>query len=484
MRSLGIKLRIKLLLISLYLCTGLVSHTSLALENVIDKASVSNIDADGTLSLERAIATAIKSDPWLHGSELRQSSLHAQSRASSTMDDPKVSVGVANLPVDSFDFNQEAMTQFKVGVSQVLPRGDSLAIKRDQLSIEAARQPLLRADRKLKLTTKVSELWLEGFLAQQTIELINQDRALFEQLGDVAKASYSSGLGRTRQQDVISAQLELTQLDDKLVEQQQILETALASLNEYLHVVDSPSTHQIFQTNTPQIKLSNSMPALSFDAAKLFSNQQYERNELDAILAQHPAIQAFDNQYKASHKNVDLAKQGYKPQWGVNASYGHREDSNLGDQRSDFFSVGVSFDLPLFTEDKQDQQVAASIANAEVVKTSKLLQLKKMSANVDREMRNLKRLSDRQTIYQEKLLKQSHEHAEAALTAYTNDDGMFAEVVQARISELNVRISALKIEVDARKALARLNYYFAWQTHSASTVSHYNQKHFAAGASQ
>ena len=62
------------------------------------------------------------------------------------------------------------------------------------------------------------------------------------------------------------------------------------------------------------------------------------------------------------------------------------------------------------------------------------------------------------------LLKQSREHAEAALTAYTNDDGNFAEVVQGRVSELNIRIAALKIDINAGKTLARLNYFFDWQT--------------------
>ena len=76
-----------------------------------------------------------------------------------------------------------------------------------------------------------------------------------------------------------------------------------------------------------------------------------------------------------------------------------------------------------------------------------------MISAVEKELRQLKRLSDRQSIYQEQLLKQTHDQAEASLTAYTNDDGDFAEVVRARIAELNARISALRIDVDALKQL-------------------------------
>ena len=52
------------------------------------------------------------------------------------------------------------------------------------------------------------------------------------------------------------------------------------------------------------------------------------------------------------------------------------------------------------------------------------------------------------------------EQAEASLNAYTNDDGDFAEVVRARIADLNARIDALDIDVDLFKTNIRLNYYF------------------------
>jgi outer membrane protein TolC len=157
-----------------------------------------------------------------------------------------------------------------------------------------------------------------------------------------------------------------------------------------------------------------------------------------------------------------------------------------GDSRADLFSVGVTFDLPLFTENRQDKQVAASIADSEAVKTEKLLLTKQMISAVEKELRQLKRLSDRQSIYQKQLLKQTHDQAEASLTAYTNDDGDFAEVVRARIAELNTRISALRIDVDALKTVARINYFFAHSQsnsnaeHKSMQTSHKTNQHLSS----
>jgi hypothetical protein len=52
-----------------------------------------------------------------------------------------------------------------------------------------------------------------------------------------------------------------------------------------------------------------------------------------------------------------------------------------------------------------------------------------------------------------------NEQAAASLTAYTNDDGDFAEVVRARIAELNAKIDALNIDVDRQKTIIQINYY-------------------------
>ena len=58
------------------------------------------------------------------------------------------------------------------------------------------------------------------------------------------------------------------------------------------------------------------------------------------------------------------------------------------------------------------------------------------------------------------------DQAEASLSAYTHDDGDFAEVVRARIAELNARIDALNISIDIQKAVAQLNYFYAGITFS------------------
>jgi len=421
------------------------------------------VHAQATVTLEQAIALAMQNDPWMHGNTLKQKATEYKAIGTNTLPDPKVSISMMNLPTDSWSLDQEAMTQLSIGISQMFPRGDSLSIKQSQLKIEASKYPLLLENRKAKLTAKVSQLWLDAYLAQQTIKLIEADRALFEQMAEVARANYSTAVGKTRQQDVIRAQLEIVQLEDRLANQKLLLETAIARLNEWLHRYDHTNLNQAlnFDTQPLAFNVSDNLPVIKVAKPALLKTPQFSRNKLAQVLANHPAVLALDIKTKVSEKNIELAKQQYKMQWGVNARYGIRDDMPSGQERADLFSVGVSFDLPLFTENKQDKQLAASVFDTEATKTEKLLLIKEMISGVEKAFQQLNRLSERQRLYKEQLLKQIHDQAEASLTAYTNDDGDFAEVVRARIAELNARIMSLKIDVDALKTVAGMNYFFA-----------------------
>lgn len=420
-------------------------------------------------SLSEAVMTAQLNDPWLEGSRYRQQKLESLSVSSGTLPDPTVSLSFANLPTDSFDFGQEGMTQFKVGVSQMFPRGKTLSLQQEKLEKLSEIQPAAREDRKAQVAVAVAHLWLEVYRSQKTIALIERDKSLFEHLVDVAQSSYTTAAGRTRQQDLVRAQLELTRIEDRLTKLRQSRETQLARLSEWL---DLPSQH--VQIEMPDVLNHKSENPTVF--AQL--NSALDDQHLIQALMQHPKIQSIDKKIGAEASQVKLAKQSYKPQWGVNASYGYRDSDPMGNDRADLFSVGVRFDVPLFTHQRQDKQVQAATSEYEAIKTERALMLRQLRSRFETAEAQYRRLLDRRTLFNSRLLKEMSEQAEASLSAYTNDDGDFAEVVRSRIAELNARIEALNIEVDIRKAIAQLEYFFVAQmapvertkelTHSAS----------------
>jgi outer membrane protein TolC len=411
-----------------------------------------------SLTLESAVNSAVKRDIWVSGNQHKQDSIQAKSISAGTLPDPKVSIGVANIGADSFDFGQEPMTQLKVGVSQMFPRGNSRALKKQKLQELAAGFPYQRQNRQMKLAVLVGNLWLDAFKAQESIVLINKDRELFEQLVEVAEASYTSAFGKTRQQDIIRSQLELIRIDDRLTVLNQKKEASLEKLKEWIsnyYVKDEFTDNGVdvnhkkaLSTNSPDILLDFDLLTPELTPEALFGE-----------FSKHPIVLDINQKIIASETNIKLEKQKYKPAFGVNTSYGYRDNAPNSASRADLFSVGVTFDVPLFTKNKQDQDVKSAISESQSLETQKWLLLRKMMASFEKNLVQLKRLNQRQTLYQNQLLPQMHEQAEASLNAYTNDDGDFAEVVRSRIAVLNAEIEELDINVEIQKTIIQLNYF-------------------------
>jgi outer membrane protein TolC len=366
------------------------------------------------------------------------------------------------------------MTQLKVGVSQMFPRGDTRALKQQQLKHIGGQFPYQRQARQLRVAETVSRLWFDAYEANQSIALVERDRALFEQLVDVALASYSSAMGKTRQQDIIRAQLELIRLDDRLTTLLQDYEANQQRLSQWL---SNNSSGQYSSAQLPYANwtspITDRMPVIGLIHPTLYKQD----NEITlTVLAEyfhgHPDIQAIEQKIKASTTSIEVQTQKYKPEWGINTSYAYRDDDGLGRSRADFFSIGLTLDIPLFTENRQDKQVESAIATTEAIKTEKVLRLRQLMASFTTAKVQLDRLDQRQDLYQTQLLPQMSAQAEASLTAYTNDDGDFAEVVRARIAQLNAKIDALGIDVERQKTIIALNALFATNSQQIVSSSH------------
>jgi len=405
-------------------------------------------------ALQSAIRIAIDNDPWLSSSVHTEDALISESIASAQLPDPQISLKAGNLPVDTFDLNQEGMTQFSVGISQKFPRGDSLALAKQQKQQIAAQQPMLRQDREARVEATVSQLWLEATRAQLSVERIERDRSLFEQLADVAEVSYASAFGMTRQDDVIRAQLELTRLEDRLTDLRQQQEAVERQLSEWL---GSEAT----------IPVAEDFPEIVLEESGLFAvAERPERQAWYERVRYHPAVLAVDKSIDAMEIGVDAARQQYKPEWGVSAQYGYREEDPMGGSRADLFSVGVTFDLPIFTENRQDKRVAAAASRYESAQYQRESLIRELIARLETNWAKLSRLDERLALYGNRLLPELSEQAEASLNAYNNDDGDFAEAVRARIDETNASVELIGLKAQRLKVISDINYLLSQGTSS------------------
>lgn len=418
--------RAKKKILSLLLGFNLIVTSSIAL-------------SEGILTLEQAEQIALIDEPGIVSQQWQAQSLSEQSIADGQLMDPKLQIGLSNMPTDTFEFDQENMTQFKVGIVQQFPSGDTLNIKQQKTQKQSELIQSRISERKLIIIKDIRLIFLEIFYWEQAKKTINKNKRLFSQLVNIVQSMFS--VGRNNQQDLIRAQLELSRLDVRLTKITQKVNTQRSKLSRWLGAQKS------------SLPLASKLPELSIPVL----SDDFET--LSQLFYSHPKIQEVDKKMEISRKDIDLAKESYKPGWGLNVSYGYRDNNPNGMKRSDFLSAGVTIDLPLFTANRQDKKLLAKEHSYQSLKDKRVELLRQLVADLQEEAANEEQLHNRHQLYNNLLLPQAKQQAQASLLAYQSDQGDFADVMRAYIDELNANLDERRIAVDHLQSKAKILYF-------------------------
>lgn len=398
------------------------------------------------LTLEQAIQDALQQDAWLTANQKHQQAALALSEGATVLPDPKITVGLLNMPTDSFDFEQEAMTQVSVQVTQMLPVGDTLEINRQQHRVTAQQAMWQRQNRIALIKREVTRLWLNAYQAQKSLSIVEQSRPLFEQLNDAVASHYRASDGATRQQDLVRAELEIGKLDQRLMALKQSRDAALSQLKQYL---------------PEQAEQDLSIAQELFVEQSIGTVEALQAPDLSERLIQHPLVKMIDERTNSARLEQSLAEQKYKPQFGVSLGYGYRGEAPNGSERADLASLAVSVSMPIFSSRRQDAAVSAARLQVQALLSDKALLLNDLQSRYQTIKSNWLQLKQREALYQAHLLPQYRATSEAALNAYTRDDGRFIDIVQARIAELNAQVELLNIQVSQYQQAAEFEYLVA-----------------------
>lgn len=390
--------------------------------------SMSPVDAAGTLSLTEAVSIAVrKQDPTVTGPRERAAALSEKAIADSQLADPTVSVGLLNLPVDTFRFTQEPVTQAKIGVQQQFPAGKTRSITRRRREAEAGVEGAraLLQETQIKLDTRTN--WLELYYWLGARQKVAESHQAVKELVSVAKSVFATG--RQNSQDVLRAELELSLLDDRLIDVRRQADLARANLARYVG------------RGTASRPLASGLPSLPAAPAQA---------TLRRLLVQHPSILVEDTRIEVSDKDIDLAREQYKPRFSVGLEYGARGG------RPDFLTGKVGMSLPFFTGNRQDRNLSAAHrqhASALLGRDARLLELDKALV---RAYANWQRQGDRIKLYSQVVIKRAADTTRASLTAYRSGVSDFAELIRSRLAQLDNELILLRLRVNRAQAQATL----------------------------
>ena len=113
------------------------------------------------LTLKQAETAALSQSPEIKSSQAKSRALEQSAIAAGQFSDPKLMLGTLNVPVDTFNFSQEPMTQIQVGLQQSFPRGHSLHFRSLQKQDLSAAESESAQTMKLMVLQNVRLSWLD-----------------------------------------------------------------------------------------------------------------------------------------------------------------------------------------------------------------------------------------------------------------------------------------------------------------------------------
>lgn len=386
------------------------------------------------LTLYAAEDIALDQEPGHVAMLARADAFDDESIAASQLPDPVMRMGLANYPIESGGFTTEGMTQLQMGIRQAFPRRDSLDAGKRRFESLALEMRVGADGRSRDVLTAVRQAWLDLYYWQQAGAVTEASQPFFADLVAVTESLYT--LGRRDQQDLLRAELELSRIEDRLIEIDRQRAEAAAALSQWIgDEARRPAAGTLPQWDEP--------PPLE---------------QLREELARHPALQAADARIGASQARVDLADSASKPAWALDLGYGHRNGYlPSGEPRSDFISLTVSVDLPFFQENRQGRRLSAALSERRAARESRSELERLMQSRLAREYARWQDLSRRLEIYDERILSLSRDHAQAALVAYQSDATDFADVMRGYINDLNTRLDYIRLQTDRAKSYAVLS---------------------------
>lgn len=408
----------------------------------VKKAVAEGPDANSSeacyrINLDDALFIALKNNPDLKALYSRYTAITNVPAQRGSLPDPVLSFNALNLPVDTFDLDQEAMTQMQVRLTQKLPFPGKLALSKEAAEKKVDALKLRIKEFRLRLSRDVEETWWDLFYIKKALWIIGRNKKNIQQMVDVARAKYE--VGRGLQQDVLLAQVELTNLFNEEAEFRGRYEAKKARLFRLLGKKQTSCSGLVFDESHPRL-----------------SPPPEKKGLLEIAMRSRPLLGVRKKEIEASRKRLALSKKGYMPDFTLGAAYGFRQDGPNGMKRPDFASFTISMNIPLWAGSKQSRLVAQR--SQEVTEKMQLLRsaVDEVKRQVEGSLALYEASYKQAMLYKNSVIPQAQHTLASMMSGYQVNSVDFLNVIRARLALIRYEKSYWKSVSEAMKALARI----------------------------
>jgi outer membrane protein TolC len=393
-------------------------------------AGASRADPQPGLSFKQALDAAVARAPTLAARRAAAEGTAAARASAGRLPDPRLALGVDNLPVtgeDAFSLTDDFMTMGKIGWMQEVPNRDKRRARADVANALAEREQALLIAEVQAVRRDAALAWLKRYFAERRLALFASLEAENRVLQDTVNARIAAG--RALPVEATMARQEAVQLADRRDELIRERAQAQAALKRWvLELADAP--------------LVGDPPPLAIDPAHLREN-----------LERHAELAVFDPMARMAAAEAREVQAGKKGDWGWEVSYAQR-----GPDFSEMVSFQVSFELPLFASQRRDPQILAKRKEVDRIAAERQEMLRKHAEEIEAELAEQAQLTSRLTRLRDTALPLAEERVRLLTASYRAGRADLGAVLLARRERAETQLKAVELEAELAALRARLAY--------------------------
>lgn len=404
-------------------------HSPAAVEEAISPV-VAHLE--GPHPVDEYIRFALLQNPEIHAARKRMEALAHQVPVAASLQDPMLNLTVQPEPVQTAAGEQDLI----LSANQKVPWLGKLSTRGAAAEAQAnvARAELAAVE--LGTIAQVKRAYYQLYFIQQAIRVTEAEQRLLGDIREVALTRYKAG--RTSQQDVLRADLEISNTEHELIRLRQQLESAQARLARLLHV--SPQTKLLALDRLPRQQIPHDLQGLQREAVAA-------RPELHAHLA---AIER-------DQLNVELAHLEYKPDITLGVSWIDVSSAGISPVANgqDALMLTAGVNLPIYKK-----RLDSSVRSAEAKAVSTARAYDAMRDGTLEEVTDLfaqaRSQKDLLTLFREDIIPKARQTLEVSSKAYNVGEVDFLQLIDNWRQLLRYEISYRRLEASLRQTLAEL----------------------------
>jgi len=388
--------------------------------------------ADLPTPLSSLLDEATRSNPDIQAIRLGWQAATQVPSQVSTLPDPQVTLQHFSVgsPRPFAGYSNSDFAYIGFGISQDLPYPGKLKLKGEAALQDAAiSRNKLEAVRRTVLQ-QVKEAYYQIAYVQQTLEVLDRNGKLLEQLEKLADSRYRVGEGS--QQDILKSQLERTKLLREVAHHHELMNTQQALLRKLLNrPPGSPDISTEPLVETP----------LTYTSDELLARVRTENPE---VLGQQEAV-------KKQSLQVEIARKDRYPDFSLQYMWQH-----TAEPFRDYYMLSFSARIPIYRRRKLNPQMTQAVEELNRSRREYESQVQTAYFDVRNQYIAAETASKMLTIYREGLIPQALAAYQSGLTSYQSGGVDFETLFSSFLDVLNFDGDYWKTLMEHETALARI----------------------------